>query len=76
MCLDGLSAMVYIAKLQFSYFWAVLKAHFAFYANIPALIKERKKLKAATVTYSHKEIYNGSIVYQSIIKKRKIFFEF
>ncbi|MBR4441182.1 MAG: glycosyltransferase [Bacteroidales bacterium] len=76
MCLDGLSAMVYIAKLQFSYFWAVLKAHFAFYANIPSLIKERKKLKPSIVTYSHKEIYNGSIVYQSIIKKRKIFFEF
>ncbi|MCQ2973361.1 MAG: glycosyltransferase family 2 protein [Bacteroidales bacterium] len=76
MCLDGISAIIYLCKLQFSYFIAVIKAHFAFYFNLPTLIKQRKQLKKIAVNYNHKEIYNGSIVYNSIIKKKKTFFEF
>ncbi|MBO4373139.1 MAG: glycosyltransferase family 2 protein [Bacteroidales bacterium] len=76
MILDGASAAVYLCKLQFKLFLSVLKAHFAFYASIPKLIGQRKKLKKTVKKYYHNEIFKGSIVYHSIIKKQKTFFEF
>lgn len=76
MILDGMSSAVYLCKLQFKFFFAVFKAHLAFYASLPKLIAERKKLKKTAKKYYHDEIFNGSIVYRSIIKKQKTFFEF
>lgn len=76
MILDGMSSAVYLCKLQFKFFFAVFKAHLAFYASLPKLIAERKKLKKTAKKYYHNEIFNGSIVYRSIIKKQKTFFEF
>lgn len=76
MIMDGASATVYLCKLQFKSFLSVFKAHLAFYASIPKLIKERKRLKTSAKKYYHNEILNGSIVYRSIIKKQKTFIEF
>lgn len=76
MILDGMSSAVYLCKLQFKFFFAVFKAHLVFYASLPKLIAERKKLKKTAKKYYHNEIFNGSIVYRSIIKKQKTFFEF
>ena len=76
MILDGMSATVYLCKLQFKFFFAVFRAHLAFYASLPKLIAERKKLKKTAIKYYHDEIFNGSIVYRCIIKKQKTFFEF
>ena len=76
MIMDGASAAVYLCKLQFKSFFAVFKAHLAFYASLPKLIAQRKILKKTAKKYYHNEIFNGSIVYRSIIKKQKIFFEF
>ncbi|MBR6278473.1 MAG: glycosyltransferase family 2 protein [Bacteroidales bacterium] len=75
MCLDGLSAGVYLLQGKFSYFWAVFKAHLAFYGNFFKLLKQRKLLKKEVKTYKHKEIYNSSIVFQCLVKKRKKYFE-
>nr|MCR5456073.1 glycosyltransferase family 2 protein [Bacteroidales bacterium] len=44
MILDGASACVYLLQLKLSFFWAVVMAHYAFYVNIPRLIKQRKTL--------------------------------
>ncbi|MBR6176905.1 MAG: glycosyltransferase family 2 protein [Bacteroidales bacterium] len=74
--LDGASAAVYLCKLHIKCFLAVLKAHMAFYASISKLIRQRKKLKKTAKKYYHNEIFNGSIVYHSIIKKQKTFIEF
>ncbi|MBQ3655411.1 MAG: glycosyltransferase [Bacteroidales bacterium] len=71
MCLDGFSAGVYLLKLNFPYFFAVLKAHFSFYGNFFKLLKQRKLLKKEVKTYEHKEIYDKSIVYEYFVKKRK-----
>lgn len=76
MVLDGFSAGIYLIQLKFSYFWAVLKAHFAFYGSLPTLIKQRKELKKQAKNYSHKEMFDGSIVFQCLIKKRTKFFNF
>ncbi|MFI3267837.1 MAG: glycosyltransferase family 2 protein [Rikenellaceae bacterium] len=45
MCLDGCIAMVYLLQGKFSYFSAVLKAHFAFYGNLKVLRQKRKSIK-------------------------------
>lgn len=76
MILDGCSAAIYLLQLKFSYFWSVLKAHFAFYASLPQLIKQRKVIKKTAKKYNHKEIYNGSIVYRCLVKKNKKYFKF
>ncbi|MCR4560628.1 MAG: glycosyltransferase family 2 protein [Bacteroidales bacterium] len=71
MILDGLSAGVYLLQRKFSFFGAVLKAHFALYKSLPKLLKERKQLKKQVKNYKHKEIYNKSIIFEYFVKKRK-----
>ncbi|MCH8535490.1 MAG: glycosyltransferase family 2 protein, partial [Flavobacteriaceae bacterium] len=39
--LDGLAAIYFLLQLKPSYFWAVLKAHFSFYANFKTMKKKR-----------------------------------
>ncbi len=74
--LDGFSAMVYLFKLNFKYFAAVLKAHFAFYASIKTLKKQRKILEGKVQKHNHKEIFSGSIIFECLIKKHTKFFNF
>lgn len=75
MFLDGLSAAVYLCQLKFSYFWAVLKAHFAFYGCLGGLSKQRKALKNNVKNYKHSEIYSKSIIFEYFVKKRKKFLD-
>ena len=72
MVLDGMSAMVYLAQLKPKYFWAVVKAHFAFYANVPRLLKQRKSMKKPTEKLPT-GMLDGSIVWQYFVKKRTTF---
>lgn len=71
MMMDGASAMVYLCKLQFSYFWAVLRAHLAFYANIPRLWKARKE--QASDHGKNACVLDGSMVWRYMIRKQKTF---
>ncbi len=43
LCLDGLAAIYFGYKYGISHFWAVGKAHFAFYTHIPGTWKRRQK---------------------------------
>ncbi len=69
--LDGFSAGVYLASFKISLFFAVLKAHFAFYAQIRKTLKKRKKLKISKKF--HKETYKKSIIVSFFIRKQKKF---
>ncbi len=71
--LDGLSAGMYLAKLQFGFFWAVPRAHFAFYKALGTLRAKRKQLQAARKTDHHAECYRGSIVVCYFLKGQKTF---
>ena len=71
--LDGVSAFMYLAKLQFGFFWAVPRAHFAFYKALGTLRGKRRQLQAARKTDHHAECYNGSIVFGYFVKGRKTF---
>lgn len=61
--LDGISGLKLLIDGSFADFWAVIKAHFAFYAMIPKL--ERKSPKEVA------NIYPKSIVWQYFVRKQK-----
>jgi GT2 family glycosyltransferase len=59
--LDGLAAVQYLFKLKFSFFWAILKAHFHFYKHLNYLLnfrKEAKYLKNRAKTFTGMEDVN------------------
>lgn len=68
--LDGISGVRYLLKGEFKNLWAIIKAHFAFYGWIPYLLKNRSKN-----FIGFNKLYNGSIVFQYFIKKKKTFTE-
>lgn len=65
--LDGISGIKFLLSGSFKDIWAILKAHFAFYAMIPKL--ERKSPKQL------KDIYQKSIVWAYFFKKKRGFGE-
>jgi len=71
MILDGMSSIVFLFQLKFSYFTAVLKAHIDFYKKIKIFKNKRSKLLGYNKL--HKEIYTKSIVFDYFIKKKSIF---
>jgi hypothetical protein len=73
MILDGLSTGLYLAKLQFGFLWAVLRAHIAFYKAIGTLRAKRKALQQKRKTQYHAECYNGSIVIGFYLRNKKLF---
>ncbi|MCU7613819.1 glycosyltransferase family 2 protein [Chryseobacterium sp. GMJ5] len=48
MILDGLAAFYFAYKYGFSHFWAVLRAHYGFYMQIPGTLKLRQKKQIKT----------------------------
>lgn len=73
MILDGLSTGLYLTKLQFGFFGAVLRAHTAFYKAIGILRIKREALQLSRKTEKHDECYNGSIVIDYYLRNKKLF---
>ena len=73
MILDGASALIFLVKLSFSSFYAVLRAHISFYKSLRKLRIKRKKLLYEKVVNHHKEIYPRSIVIDYFLRKKRQF---
>ncbi|MCA0429375.1 MAG: glycosyltransferase family 2 protein [Bacteroidetes bacterium] len=76
LCLDGIAAIKFLIEGYPKLVWQVLKAHFNFYIWLPVLLKQRKDLKRQTKTINIKNttaMYNGNVVWQYFIKKKKTF---
>lgn len=75
MSLDGLAAYSFLFSGRFSYFWAVARAHFAFYGNLGALSRKRTYNKRRWTT-DFKETSNlhvtGTSHYSSLQEHRKV----
>lgn len=67
--LDGIAGLRFIIKGQLRHFWAIIRAHFSFYGQLPVLIQKRKKLPKT------KQSRLFSIVYTYYIKGKKRFTE-
>lgn len=66
--LDGVAAVHSVYKNRnFNDFWAILKAHFSFYASLPQLIQKRKALPVS----SSKHLSNINILWQYFFKRKK-----
>jgi hypothetical protein len=69
MCLDGLAGFQFILKGKFAHAFAILKAHFAFYALLPKFLKKRNGLQKTN--YFHSK----SVVWQYFVNKKRLFSE-
>lgn len=73
MVLDGIAAIRFALLGQGSHFWAVFRAHIAFYTSLGWLVARRKALKPLVKGYKHKQVVNLSIVYRFFINKQNTF---
>jgi GT2 family glycosyltransferase len=67
LCLDGLAGIQFILKGKFKHFWAIIKAHFAFYSLVNQFYKKRD------ANQNEKYYKIKSIVYRYFIKNGKVF---
>ena len=67
MILDGIAGIQFLTQGKFKHFWAILKAHGAFYSHFSINYKKRSEFQQSTY-YTSK-----SIVYLYFIRKIKVF---
>jgi len=75
MILDGLAAVVFLFKGEFSSFARVLSAHLKFYAAIPRLIRKRRIIFRSREILSLTLITDKSILWNYFILKRRTYTE-
>lgn len=75
MVLDGIAGTRMLLGGQVSHFWAVIRAHFAFYARIPATKRKRNALKKNINRFATKGVYTKSIVAEYFLRGKKKFSE-
>ncbi len=72
--LDGVAGIKFFVEGNPKHTWAIIRAHFSFYDNLKRTLQLRKEIKsAANYTPSNKQIYQGSIVFNYYLKKKKHF---
>lgn len=73
MILDGVAAVKFILGFNFREFWAVVKAHYAFYKNLGKLIEKRKQVQKSVIVKEHNEVYRKSIMWKFFLEKKRRF---
>lgn len=73
MILDVLSAFIFLVKLSFRNFNAVLKAHVHFYQSLKKIRSKRKMLLLNKTVKKHPEMFQGSIVFNYFFRKKRFF---
>lgn len=71
--LDGLSVLRFLGKGKFRDIAAIFRAHYFFHGNTRRLKEFRKQERKYINSYSHKEIYPGSIVREFFLRKKYTF---
>ncbi|HXD93463.1 MAG TPA: glycosyltransferase family 2 protein [Bacteroidia bacterium] len=72
--LDGVAGVKFFIEGKPVHTWAIIKAHFSFYANFKNTLRLRKEIKsAANYTPSNNQIYQSSIVFDYFFKNKKRF---
>jgi GT2 family glycosyltransferase len=76
MILDGVAAFKFLFDGQPKHFFAVIRAHFAFYRWLPAILSKRKKAKQhPNFKFTMSKAYNGNMVLEHFIRKKKYYSE-
>jgi riboflavin kinase/FMN adenylyltransferase len=76
--LDGLAGARFAAKRQFKAIWAIVRAHFSFYANFGLMLQKRKEVaqiieKEQIAPKNKNGIYPGSIIIAHYLRRVKVF---
>lgn len=72
--LDGVAGLKFLAAGQVALFWQVIRAHVAYYAWMPYLLKQRQIHKAPSrITINRKGFYQGNVVIDYYLKKKHLF---
>ncbi|MES2628294.1 MAG: glycosyltransferase family 2 protein [Bacteroidota bacterium] len=74
--LDGVSAGPMLLKGEFGNITAILKAHFHFYAALPALLRKRKTIRSQRNQPNTAGLYPGSVIWQYFVKGKKKFSDY
>lgn len=62
LCLDGVAGIYFALKMGFPHLWAVVRAHFGFYAQLPETMKRRSRIQT-------KKYYQDKwIIFKNFIK--------
>ena len=69
--LDGLAGAQFLMKGQFKNIWAIVKAHFSFYATFNKWYKKRKANQSLIKHKNTNGIYSKSIIAQYFVHKKK-----
>ena len=70
MCFDGIAALQFLVKGQFTKFYMVIFAHFSFYAKIGQTLKKRRANKKNLKQFCS---YKGNIIWDYYFKKNKLY---
>ena len=73
MLLDGVAGVKFLSEGKFNYCWAVIKAHFSFYANFGLMYKKRIELKKKSPSPNMFGWYNKSILLEYFFRNKKKF---
>lgn len=74
MKLDGIAAFKFLFDGEPKHFFAVIKAHFAFYGWLPKTLKKRKQMKLhPNFKFCMKNVYDGNVVFEHFIRKKNKF---
>lgn len=72
--LDGIAGIRFLAQLRPRHTWAIVRAHFGFYARLPQLLKKRRKIPRKTLETSTFSIvfdyfFFGKKKYSDLVKR-------
>jgi len=72
--LDGVAAFKFLIDGQPKHFYAVLRAHFTYYAWLPATIAKRRQLKkTAGFEFTNQLMYKGNVVAEHFLRGKSKF---
>lgn len=72
--LDGIAAIKFLFDAQPKHFFAVIRAHFAYYYLLPTTLAKRKKLKQLpNFKFNRSFTYKKNIVFEYFLRKKRKF---
>lgn len=71
--LDGIAGLKFLLEGNPKHTWAVIKAHFSFYAALPKYLKIRSELNKTLINKDIKGVFDASIVSKHFLKGVKNF---
>lgn len=71
--LDGIAGVKYLTSFQFKHIIAIIKSHFAYYANLQKLNIKRKQIKRESTDYNATGFYKASLLWAYFYKRIKAF---